>query len=126
MRGAEFALLIQHKNNFMNLKFRVWDDKYKSFYFTDLDALFSQNDATRDLKSENTQQFTGLLDKNGKEIYEGDIMNVNPNWTAYASQRPIVILKDGCFYLDTMLLAHMHKSMQVIGNIFENPELIKK
>jgi len=68
-------------------------------------------------------QFTGLKDKNGKEIYEGDIMNDkgikfevywnqhNGNW----SRKNISELLAG----ETM------KNSEIIGNIHENPELLK-
>lgn len=81
-------------------------------------------------------QFTGLLDKNGKEIYEGDIMcpyayNKNPKYSAK------VIFLDGGFMLSggissfRRLIESLHHSRksgneyEIIGNIYENPELLK-
>jgi uncharacterized phage protein (TIGR01671 family) len=72
------------------------------------------------------QQFTGLLDKNGKEIYEGDIVKrLNTEYiyeVVYNEENAAYFLqnKDG-----EGPLSYYRKVVEVIGNIFENPELIK-
>ena len=79
-------------------------------------------------------QFTGLLDRNGVEIYEGDILGpkLYRGITDYNFQ---VIFKDGSFKLSGKLsgfktliesLSYARKvgnDYEVIGNIYENPEL---
>lgn len=80
-------------------------------------------------------QFTGITDKNGKEIYEGDILT--DSWVDF-SRKPayltVVIFKDGAFGFDlhydgfTPMQQLMSDSMkfEVIGNIHENPELLNQ
>lgn len=73
-------------------------------------------------KREGSQQFTGLHDLNGKEIYEGDILQD----ARYKYRKPRIVkfsvnrLYSG-FYFGDFLEAHI----EVIGNIFSNPELLK-
>lgn len=75
-------------------------------------------------------QFTGLLDKNGKEIYEGDIV-ANDFGNAYIVNMVVEWCTDGYWALheidgdDTMhFVADYLKEIELIGNIHDNPELL--
>lgn len=75
-------------------------------------------------------QFTGLHDKNGKEIYEGDILKTFPiissDKIAYDSFNVVVRFTSSSWIANGVLGIKQSEISEVIGNIFENPELISK
>ena len=90
---------------------------------------FSDHAPINDLfadKSFVAMQFTGLTDKNGNEIYEGDVLN-----TGLGRTKVVQYFKDG-FWLNASFegaewtLRCCNLSSEIIGNIHENPELLKK
>lgn len=74
-------------------------------------------------------QFTGLKDKNGNEIYEDDIVKTVNNYVIPSMEcTGIVEFKRGAFRLNGEQLINaveFHKA-EVIGNIHDNPEFLKK
>ena len=88
-----------------------------------------------DLADAELMMFTGLKDKNGKEIYEGDIILIPDDYDKYgwmAGGKRDVYFLDGCFRLkpkrDIKDRGHTidddMEFCKIIGNIYENPELI--
>lgn len=92
------------------------------------------NDIYFEVIPETVGQYTGLTDKNGKKIFEGDIVDVEYDiqYVGVASDRIglfVVVFADGCFMKQKQGggLFHFISSdkCKVIGNIYDNPELLK-
>ena len=114
------------------IKFRAWDRELKQFVYYKLVKgiveWLSGNPDSFDKDRNNNQQFTGLLDKQGKEIYEGDI--VKGDWSIVNDiESGVVEFYGGAFRYKPAGLplefGYYRKECEIIGNIYENPELIK-
>lgn len=70
------------------------------------------------------EQCTGLKDKNGKLIYEGDIVNDGEQYAKVIFDKSCFCYDDGSGYYEDLAFYHIH--CEVIGNIHENPELLEE
>lgn len=120
------------------IKFRAWDNDrnlWENRFVTGpgTDGKFM---ALRCCGNSTVEQFTGLHDKNGREIYEGDILEMFPDSGAAEAGRTEpqkVIWSAPCFTLQRpnghktffVLDPSVAKSSKVIGNVHENSEMLK-
>lgn len=80
-------------------------------------------------KPETIGEFTGLQDEAGKDIYEGDVLSYEPYHKSDAKVICVVSFADGAFGCKgegiAQYLCYANKHVEVIGNIHDNPELLK-
>lgn len=110
------------------IKFRVWDTK--------LQKMMSWNPFIRfDDSDYEVQQFTGLFDSAGKEIYEGDILELFSNKGVVVFEDTedaafeVIFMEDyleGTRQGELMVCGEnfFAPKSNIIGNVFENPELL--
>lgn len=114
------------------LKFRKWNGKkmllvQRLIWSTLDDDLFAFEEGSGDLDcSSALMQYTGLTDKFNVEIYEGDILSIRKSKTV--TRRCVVEWDGSGWYLKPSAvrstLWNVHHKAKVIGNRFENPELL--
>lgn len=106
------------------LRFRAWNGK-KMIYEHSASGGFDALTSADILKQfENVMQFTGLRDKNGKEIFEGDLVQGGIDKRIITE----VIFSNGAFAFDfgRSYLHQFHPAdIEVLGNIYSNPELLE-
>lgn len=133
------------------IKFRAWDELEKRMWTLD-DAGEDSGDGSIQYFSENgslefgrleyydtglgvnshfekfpLMQYTGLKDKNGKEIYEGDILAINNTryvvgYRVYSGGWQLEIKNEYC----AEMVQGNCELLVIIGNIYENPELVRE
>ena len=130
------------------IKFRVWDKKYKRFWreiepfhfilnnsdkHTTYESIDDFNEIVINLERFEIQQFTGLKDKNGREVYEGDIIQNSIDHPIlfeiiyhkqHAAFKQRLINKDFPRIQPSSLEFMNIMRVFVVGNVFENPELL--
>jgi len=121
------------------IKFRAWNKEYKLFYYDaaiengevvllDYDFSFNGWHGVKAVTIDDAiiEQYTGLKDRNGKEIYEGDIV-VNTYYDDGEMYKVLWVDDSVAFGMESLDDMELYKlpleSLEVIGNIHENPEL---
>lgn len=146
-------------------RYRAWDIEFKEMVQVDalvfdeqiIKATYKNGNVVKeDLKNYVLMQSTGLKDKNGKEIYEGDILKFNDSWGDYCYEGYVDGEIEGVNYVEIQsestgfifcktkypdsslfyyaneehltfqeILTDSDFDFEVIGNIYENPELLE-
>ncbi len=113
------------------IKFRFWDGK-KMYDWSWAKEYQIEHVFTPDMEVWGVLQFTGLLDKNGKEIYEGDIIRTGKSgylrvveWNTDRFNARWIIETQEAIHKENGLGMPLNIELyEVIGNIYENPELL--
>ena len=125
-----------------DIKFRAWDEDKNDWaickvFLDTTETNPREQGVDKNLilrtRSDNIilEQYTGLKDKNGKEIYESDILRTYGEYNI-PENREVIYSKKG-YWIPLVSVEYGHNTMddyysedfEVIGNIHENPELLK-
>ena len=120
------------------IKFRAWDGMIMRYDVTgfehgfenEMAGVFLDGDYYRIDENTPVMQYTGLKDKNCVEIYEGDLVRTIEDFGTdqYSDTRNVdreVAFQGGAFYPVCMYPPNS-EDCEIIGNIYENPELVEK
>lgn len=119
------------------IKFRAWDKenekmmKVSSLHLENKEISVKENGTFHLFRMQDLMQYTGVKDKNGKEIYENDLISCNKH------KNIVVFFEGGCFkvkYLrnsTTTITCALNSFLEkykckISGNIYEHPKLLEE
>ena len=124
------------------LRFRAWNKATKEMYEADdivyidfeenqicVKTLFFERASRYDFDDCVLMQSTGLTDKNGKEIFEGDVVKMAKNVYSEPTYYEVVRHRGGAYRLESKQygceLWLRHTDCEIAGDIYKNPELLE-
>lgn len=118
------------------IKFRAWDTYKKIWteykihegivFFLDKNTGVWVGKYDEGYKEFDLMQYTGLRDKNDTEIYDGDIVihHSRIHKIIFNAEEARFVLRDDEFELEIPFTNNNSKKLEIVGNIYENPELL--
>ena len=118
------------------IKFRAWDGSRILYAMGIFDGKAVDGDGAESIwlwhePAEAIMQYTGLKDKHGKELYEGDIVEDKFILTIFEphekrTEKPFEVKVPDVYYQKEFHGYDFEEDFEIIGNVHENPELIKE
>ena len=138
MREIKFRVLIDNKIYYQD-KYEAYGDNLSSIDICKetitITSFYNYEDVYRFEDEEvKLMQYTGVKDKNGKEIYEGDIVLIKLDETS-TWYKTVVKFKEGAFiaslidgedYIYIFNRGFDSNDFEILGNVYENPELLQE
>ena len=119
-------------------RYRAWDKEFKemvqvyALVFDEqiIKATYKNGNVVKeDIKNYVLMQSTGLRDKNGKEIFEGDVVKMAKNVYSEPTYYEVVRHRGGAYRLESKQygceLWLRHTDCEIAGDIYKNPELLE-
>ena len=107
-----------------------WYAKCFRPFHADADVIITKKGETVEIYPETAGQHTGLKDKNGRGVYEGDIVRYGDTIHKIVFEQRNNTAYFGLVYspLETLPFGHYQdfRQIEVIGTIYDNPELLKE
>ena len=110
---------------------RIYNRKWSDGYYVKRQGdhllfSFDRMGITRKVIPETVGQFIGLLDKNGKKIFEGDILRHSDKFESIIAKVIYERMGYRLIGLKEPIYWNFHSEFEIIGNIHDNPELLCK
>ena len=117
----KFRAWLKNENKMMEVRVIDWNNEVVDLFNPHIEIPLDKIEL---------MQSTGLHDKNGKEIFEGDIVKMAKDVYSEPTYYEIVRHRGGAYRLESNQhgceLWLRHTNCEVIGNIYENPELLEE